>query len=153
MLRRQNAHSYAIAALAAALAAAPCAADEVADFYKGKTISIVMGTGPGASYDLYGRTIAEHLPRHIPGNPMIIVEYMPGAGGVVAANHIFGVAAQDGAKILLSHAIPLSEKLEPTGVRFQSSKFQWLGAYDSIVQALTLWHTAPAQTVDDLKTK
>jgi tripartite-type tricarboxylate transporter receptor subunit TctC len=132
---------------------APAAADEVADFYKGKTISIVMGTGPGASYDLYGRTIAEHLPRHIPGNPTIIIEYMPGAGGVIAGNHIFGVAAQDGSKILLSHAIALSEMLEPTGVRFQSAKFQWLGAYDAIVQALTLWHTTPAQNVADLKTK
>ena len=74
-------------------------------------------------------------------------------GGVVAANYIFNNAPQDGTKLLLAHAIPLSEKLEPTGVRFQSSKFHWLGAYDSIVQALTLWHTAPAQTVEELKTK
>ena len=146
-------NSAAVALVAAALIASPSAADDVADFYKGKTVAIVMGTGPGASYDLYGRTIAEHLPRHIPGNPTIIVEYMPGAGGVIAANHIFGVAPQDGSKILLSHAIALSEMLEPTGVRFQSAKFQWLGAYDSIVQALTVWHTAPAQSVADLKTK
>ena len=139
--------------IAAALLATPCAADDVADFYKDRTVTILMGTGPGASYDLYGRTIAEHLTRHIPGNPTIIVEYMPGAGGVVAANHIFGIAPQDGSKILLSHAIPLSEKLEPTGVRFQSAKFHWLGAYDSIVQALTVWHTSPAQTLDELKTK
>jgi tripartite-type tricarboxylate transporter receptor subunit TctC len=145
--------SAAYVLLAAVLLATPCTADEVADFYKGKTVTILMGTGPGASYDLYGRTIAEHLSRHIPGNPTIIVEYMPGAGGVVAANHIFGVAPQDGTKILLSHAIALSEMLEPTGVRFQSAKFHWLGAYDAIVQALTLWHTAPAQSVADLKTK
>ncbi len=145
--------STAAVALMAAIIATPCAADDVADFYKGKTLTILMGTGPGASYDLYGRTIAEHLTRHIPGNPAIIVEYMPGAGGVVAANNIFNTAPQDGTKILLSHAIPLSEKLEPTGVRFQSAKFHWLGAYDSIVQALTLWHTAPAQTLEELKTK
>lgn len=145
--------SLALAVLATTIAATPCAADDVADFYKGKTVTILMGTGPGASYDLYGRTIAEHLTRHIPGNPTIIVEYMPGAGGVVAANHIFNTAPQDGTKLLLSHAIPLSEKLEPTGVRFQSAKFQWLGAYDSIVQAMTIWHTAPAQSIEDLKTK
>jgi tripartite-type tricarboxylate transporter receptor subunit TctC len=137
----------------AALLATPATAQNAAEFYKGKTVSILMGTGPGASYDLYGRTIAEHISRHIPGQPTVIVEYMPGAGGVVAANHIYGIAPQDGTKILLSHAIPLSEKLEPTGVRFQSAKFQWLGAYDSIVQVLTLWHTAPASTVDELKTK
>lgn len=140
-------------ALLATFAATPVAAQDVADFYKGKTLSIIMGTGPGASYDLYGRTIAEHLTRHIPGNPTIIVEYMPGAGGVIAANHIFNTAPQDGTKLLLSHAIPMSEKLEPVGVRFQSAKFHWLGAYDAIVQALTLWHTSPAQTIDELKTK
>ena len=137
----------AIAALVA-LAAAPASAQSVEEFYKGKTVSILMGTGPGASYDLYGRTIAEHLARHIPGQPNIIVEHMPGAGGVIAANHIYNTAPQDGTKILLSHAIVLSEKLEPAGVRFQSAKFQWLGAYDAIVQALTIWHTAPAQTLE-----
>jgi tripartite-type tricarboxylate transporter receptor subunit TctC len=146
--------SVCAAAAAALMAlAAPASAQSVEEFYKGKTVSILMGTGPGASYDLYGRTIAEHLSRHIPGNPTIIVEHMPGAGGVIAANHIYNTAPQDGTKILLSHAIPLSEKLEPAGVRFQSAKFQWLGAYDAIVQALTIWHTAPAQTLDDLKTK
>ena len=145
--------AQAATAIAALLIfAAPAAAQSVEEFYKGKTVSILMGTGPGASYDLYGRTIAEHLSRHIPGNPNIIVEHMPGAGGVIAANHIFNTAPQDGTKILLSHAIPLSEKLEPTGVRFQSAKFQWLGAYDAIVQALTIWHTAPAQTIEELKT-
>jgi tripartite-type tricarboxylate transporter receptor subunit TctC len=148
------AQRLSFAAIVTVLAtASPVAADNVADFYKGKTVSILMGTGPGASYDLYGRTIAEHIGRHIPGNPTIIVEYMPGAGGVVAANHIFNTAPQDGTKILLSHAIPLSEKLEPQGVRFRSAKFNWLGAYDNILQALTIWHGAPAQTVDDLKTK
>jgi tripartite-type tricarboxylate transporter receptor subunit TctC len=146
-------NSTIAALIAATLAVTPCAAEPVADFYKGKTIAILMGTGPGASYDLYGRTIAEHLTRHIPGNPTIIVEYMPGAGGVIAANHIFNTAPQDGTKLLLSHAIPISEKLEPTGVRFQSAKFHWLGAYDAIVQMLTLWHTVPASTVQDLKTK
>src|SRR5262245_59202177 len=91
--------SFAAIAAAVAFAASPAAADNVADFYKGQTVSILMGTGPGASYDLYGRTIAEHIGRHIPGNPTIIVEYMPGAGGVVAANHIFNTAPQDGTKI------------------------------------------------------
>ena len=148
MLRRSAAAVFFAIALAGS-----AYAQDVGDFYKGKTLSIIMGTGPGASYDLYGRTIAEHLGRHIPGNPAIIVEYMPGAGGVIAANNIFNTAPQDGTKLLLSHAIAMSEKLEPTGVRFQSAKFQWLGAYDAIVQALTLWHTAPAQTIEELKTK
>ncbi len=153
MLHERRMRISALSMLALAVLATPASAQDVAEFYKGKTVSILMGTGPGASYDLYGRTIAEHISRHIPGQPTVIVEYMPGAGGVVAANHIYGIAPQDGTKILLSHAIPLSEKLEPTGVRFESAKFNWLGAYDSIVQVLTLWHTAPASTVAELKTK
>jgi tripartite-type tricarboxylate transporter receptor subunit TctC len=144
--------SIAVIAVVAAVAAQPAAADSVADFYKGKTIAILMGTGPGGSFDLYGRTIAEHFARHIPGNPNIIVEHMPGAGGVIAGNHIYGTAPQDGTKMLLSHAIPLSEKLTPTGVRFESAKFHWLGAYDAIAQMMMLWHTAPANNIEQLKT-
>ena len=123
-----HARQFGFAALAVALAAAPASAQSVEEFYKGKTLSILMGTGPGASYDLYGRTIAEHLQRHIPGNPTIIVEHMPGAGGVIAANHIYNTAPQDGTKMLLSHAIPLSEKLEPAGVRFQYHRWMPSGA-------------------------
>jgi tripartite-type tricarboxylate transporter receptor subunit TctC len=144
--------------MAAALAGAagfavPGAAQGVSDFYKGRTIAILMGTGPGGSYDLYGRTIAEHLGRHIPGQPLIIVEHMPGAGGVNAGNHIYGPGPQDGSKILLSHALPLVEKLEPKGVRFEARKFHWLGAYDSIAQMMAIWHTAGVKTLDDLRTK
>jgi tripartite-type tricarboxylate transporter receptor subunit TctC len=142
-----------IAALAACCLAAPAAADSVADFYRGKTIAIVMGTGPGGSFDLYGRTIGQHLTRHIPGNPTIIMEHMPGAGGVIAGNHIYGPGPQDGTKMLLSHAITLSEKLEPTGVRFETAKMQWLGAYDAIAQMMAIWHEAPVKTIEDLKTK
>lgn len=122
-----------------------------ADFYKGKTISILMGTGPGGSYDLYGRTIAEHLGRHIPGRPTIVVEHMPGAGGVVAGNHIYGPGAQDGSKILLSHALPLVERMSPRGVQFETAKMHWLGAYDAIAQMMVLWHTVPVRTLDELR--
>jgi tripartite-type tricarboxylate transporter receptor subunit TctC len=132
-------------------AAAPAAAESVAEFYKGKTIAMVMGTGPGGSFDLYGRTIAAHMQRHIPGNPTIIMEHMPGAGGVIAANHIYGQAPQDGTKMLLSHAITLSEKLTPNGVRFQTAKMQWLGAFDAITQVMAVWHTTPVNTLDQLK--
>jgi len=149
-----TAHACVFVALAvSALSAAPAAAQAPADFYKGKTISLLMGTGPGGSYDLYGRTIAEHLGRHIPGRPSIVVEHMPGAGGVVAGNHIYGPGAQDGSKILLSHALPLVERLEPKGVQFQTAKMHWLGAYDAIAQMMVLWHTVPVRTLDDLRAK
>ena len=153
MLHHTRARLCAYAALATALCPVPCAAQGAPDFYKGKTISILMGTNPGGSYDLYGRTIGEHLSRHIPGNPTIIMEHMPGAGGVIAGNHIYGPGVQDGTKILLSHSIPLAEKLEPKGVRFESAKFQWLGTYDAIAHTMAIWHEAQANTIDDLRTK
>lgn len=155
MLRSTRAGVSASMVLAASIMlAAPGAAQGVADFYKDKTIAILMGTGPGGSYDLYGRTIAEHLGRHIPGNPNVIVEHMPGAGGVIAGNHTFSIAPQDGTRILLSHALPLVEKLQSSDkIQFETRKFQWLGAYDAIAQAMTLWHTAPAKTIDELKSK
>ena len=153
MLHHTRARLCAYAALATALCPVPCAAQGAPDFYKGKTISILMGTNPGGSYDLYCRTIGEHLSRHIPGNPTIIMEHMPGAGGVIAGNHIYGPGVQDGTKILLSHSIPLAEKLEPKGVRFESAKFQWLGTYDAIAHTMAIWHEAQANTIDDLRTK
>jgi tripartite-type tricarboxylate transporter receptor subunit TctC len=82
--------------------AAPASAQSVAEFYKGKTIAILMGTRPGGSYDLYGRVVGEHPFRHIPGNPTINMEHMPSAGGVITGNHLCGPGPQDGSKILLS---------------------------------------------------
>lgn len=137
----------------AALAVSPAAAQQsVADFYKGKTVALLLGTGPGGSYDLYARIFAEHLSRHIPGNPSIVIEHMPGAGGVNAGNHLFGPGPQDGTKILLSHAIIMSEVLTPkAGVRFQSAKFNWIGTYDAIAHTMAFWHESPVKTVADLK--
>ena len=117
----------------------------------GRPVSLVMGTGPGGSYDLYGRLIATHLTRFIPGNPTIIVEHMPGAAGAIAGNYIYGPAPQDGSKILLAHPLPLIEKLQSEGVRFESRKLQWLGAYDQISQMLAIWHTSPGKSLDELK--
>ncbi|MBM3609329.1 MAG: hypothetical protein FJX29_12920, partial [Alphaproteobacteria bacterium] len=128
-------------------------AQGAAEFYKGRQVSIIMGTGPGGSYDLYGRIIAQFLPMHLPGSvgPMV-VEHMPGAGGAIAANHMFGPGPQDGSKILLSHSLPLIEMLQGSNVRFKSAQFQWLGAYDEIAQVLAIWHNQPGKTLEELKT-
>ncbi len=152
MLHRPRACALAMLA-AAVLAATPAPAQQgVADFYKGKNVALLLGTGPGGSYDLYARIFAEHLGKHIPGNPNIVVEHMPGAGGVTAGNHLYGPGPQDGTKILLSHAIIMSEVLDPkAGVRFQSPKFNWIGTYDAIAHTMALWQEAPAKTIADLK--
>lgn len=141
----------AILAAVVGLFAGGASAQTPEQFYRGRNVSILMGTGPGGSYDLYGRLIANHLGRHIPGQPSLIVEHMPGAGGAIAANYIYNTGPQDGSKILLAHALPLIETLQNEGVRFQSKKMQWLGAYDQISQMLAIWHKSPGQTLDELK--
>jgi tripartite-type tricarboxylate transporter receptor subunit TctC len=148
-----KARALVFAALAATLAMSPAAAQQsVADFYKGKNVALLLGTGPGGSYDLYARIFAEHLSKHIPGNPTIVVEHMPGAGGVTAGNHLFGPGPQDGTKILLSHAIIMSEVLDPkAGVRFQSAKFNWVGTYDAIAHTMAFWHESKVKSLADLK--
>ena len=152
LFRMRDLRALAFAALASVLAVSPASAQQsVADFYKGKNLVILMGTGPGGSYDLYGRTIGEFLGKHLPGNPNVIIEHMPGAGGVTAGNHLFGPGPQDGTKILLSHAIILAEMLTPQGVRFKSAEMQWLGAYDAIAHTIAFWHESPVQTIEDLK--
>jgi tripartite-type tricarboxylate transporter receptor subunit TctC len=152
MSLRMRASALTAAIAVAALAASPAAAQSVADFYRGKNVALLLGTGPGGSYDLYARIFAEHLGKHIPGNPSILVEHMPGAGGVTAGNHLFGPGPQDGTKILLSHAIIMSEVLDPkAGVRFQSAKFNWIGTYDAIAHTFALWHESKAKSIADLK--
>src|SRR5262245_34431604 len=81
---------------AAILAAAPGNAQPVADFYRGKTLRMLIGYGPGGGYDIYGRLVAEFLPRYLPGNPTIIAQNMPGAGSFVAAKYLYEVAPRDG---------------------------------------------------------
>ena len=146
-------HSVLLGFAGTALLAAPALADGVADFYQGKTITMTMGTSPGGSYQVYGQLFTEHLPRHIPGKPNLVLGFMPGAGGTKAANYLYAAAAQDGSQLLLSHAITLSEKLRPQGIKFKSERFHWLGSFDAINQVLTLWHTAPVKTLEEARQK
>lgn len=146
-------YPYLLGFLGAVVLATPATADSVTDFYKGKTITLTMGTRPGGSFQIYGQLFATHMPKHIPGNPSIVPGFMPGAGGTKAANYIYSAAAQDGSQLLLSHAIPLAEKLRPKGLKFESEKFQWLGSFSAITQMLTLWHDAPVKSLDEAKKK
>src|SRR3954465_13026720 len=86
--------AFAISSVTAALAIAnaPASADAVSDFYTGKTVNLVIGYAPGGGYDLYARTLGRHIGRHIPGNPNIVVQNMPGAGSLKAANYLYPTA-------------------------------------------------------------
>jgi len=109
---------------------APASAQTVADFYAGKTIQVLIGFSPGGGYDLYGRVIARHMGRHIPGNPKLVPQNMPGAGSLKAVNYLYGVAPKDGTA--LAHFAPgvLFEPLlgHAEGAQFDATKFTWLGS-------------------------
>ncbi|MBI4888336.1 MAG: hypothetical protein HY824_14675 [Acidobacteria bacterium] len=132
-----------VRALAVAVAIAPAACGRTesgaptvhsaaADFYGGRTVSIVVGSGAGGGFDTTARLVARHISRHIPGNPTVIVVNMPGGGGLVAANHIFSAAAKDGTVIGLFHEAQMMSQLTGgEGVNFDLRQFNWLGSsYD-----------------------
>ncbi len=98
-------------------------ADAVSDFYKNKRVRIIQSSAPGGGYDMYARTLARHLPKHIPGNPRIVVQNKPGAGGIVAANYIYNVAPQDGTIIAgLQRGAPMAQIMGEKGPRFDPQK-------------------------------
>jgi tripartite-type tricarboxylate transporter receptor subunit TctC len=133
-------------ALAAWSSAMPASAQ---DFYAGKQLTIIVGAGPGGGYDLQARIAARHLGRHIPGNPVIIVQNIPSR--IAAANMMFSTAMKDGTTIaLLQRGILLAKLIYPSGVRFEMEKFHWLGSLNSETAVSLAWHTAPHKTTKDL---
>jgi tripartite-type tricarboxylate transporter receptor subunit TctC len=118
------------AALAAMLVSvSPSHAQSVAEFYKGKQLSMVIGSAPGGAYDGWARVLARHMGKHIPGNPTFVPHNMPGAGTLVAANHIYSVAPKDGTVIGgISREAPLAPLTGTTEARFDAQKFTWLGS-------------------------
>jgi tripartite-type tricarboxylate transporter receptor subunit TctC len=128
------------------------AQDAVADFYRGKTVTMVVGLPPGGSFDLYARLIATHLGRHIPGQPSVILQNMPGAGSVLSANHVYAVAPQDGTVIAApSSNVPLLPLLDNKGVAYDSMKVQWLPTPADSPYALFVWSTSAIHSMEDLK--
>lgn len=125
-----------------------------ADFYQGKTITLVTSTGVGGAYDVVARLIARHMARHIAGNPTIIVENMPGGGNVLATNYMYNLAPKDGTAIATVHnAIPLQQALDTSGVRYDADKFNWLGSTGSQNEVILVWHTAGVKTIADATRK
>lgn len=117
-------------------------ADEIADFYKGRVIQVVVGYGPGGGNDVYARLLARHMSRHVPGGPTLIVQNMPGAGSLVAANHLANVAPKDGTVIgTFARNLPLASVLGGNpNIRFDARQLTWLGSASSYREdAYILW--------------
>ena len=115
--------------LIGAIAFSGARAETPAEFYRGKTLEIAVGTGAGGGYDANARLVARHLGRFIPGNPKIIVSNVPGGGGITAANKLFNVSPRDGLAIgTFSNALLTLPLLNPGAARFQTEQFTWIGS-------------------------
>jgi tripartite-type tricarboxylate transporter receptor subunit TctC len=121
--------AWLLPALLLAAGQAAAAADPIADFYHSHPITIVIGFGPGETYDLYARLLARHMGRHIPGHPTLVPQNMPGAGSLNAANHLYNVAARDGSVFGVTHRfVPIMPLLAMEGAQFDAQKFTYLGS-------------------------
>lgn len=135
--------------LAASLAGAagPVAAQS---FYEGKTVNLIVGTDAGGGYDIYGRTVARHMGRHIPGKPLVIVQNMPGAGSAKAAEYLYVLAPKDGATIgLIFPGMVVEPLLQPGKFRFDPTKFEYLGSADSGSRLCVTHKSSRIKTFDD----
>ncbi len=129
--------------VSAALAATPAAA---------QTTTIVVGYPPGASYDIYMRTFARHLGKHLPGNPSVVAQNMAGAGSLRAANFLFNVAPKDGTTIgMFARGLAMQPLLDPTGVQYDARQFNWIGSLTSDVSLVLSWFNRPFKTLDDAR--
>ena len=143
-----------LATLGLAFLAGAAQAQSVADFYRGKTITVLIGVSPGGEYDLQARLVARYIGRHIPGNPTVVAQNMLGAGGLTEANYLYNVAPKDGAFIgMIQNALPIMQAVGLPGPQFDSSKFNWIGSIMSTVETLALWHTSGVKTVEEARQK
>jgi tripartite-type tricarboxylate transporter receptor subunit TctC len=130
------------------LALSPAHADD--PFYKGKSISLVIASNTSGGYDTYGRLLARHLPRHLAGNPTVVPQNMPGAGGIRAANYLYAVAPKDGTVFgIFDQAMFLDQLMGIPGLRGDVRQFNWIGRLLSNSSVLFAWHTAAVQKIQD----
>src|SRR5262245_1337669 len=147
--------STAAASLLAFVALLPASdsAAQSTDVLRGKTVNLIIGAGAGGGIDLYGRLVARHIGRHLPGQPVVVPQNMPAAGSIAAANYIYNSAPKDGTAIgIMSQGIILNEVLGLRGLQFEVGKFNWVGRISSDVLVAFTWHTNKVRTIADAMT-
>src|SRR5918996_4182544 len=138
-----------VLAMLAALAVAPAVQ---AQYYAGKTVTIVVGYKTGGGYDATARLLARHLPKHIPGKPTVIVQNMPGANSLIAANHVYNVAKPDGLTIgTFNRNLPIAQLTKVDGVKFDMRKFVWIGSAASETTILAVRTDLGYKSLEDMK--
>ena len=121
-------------------------------YYQGKTITFIVGSGAGTAYDMYGRLLANHISKHIPGNPGVIVQNMPAAGGIVAANYAYGIAKPDGLTVVSINPAHYFNQIQGNKeIKFDWPKFTWLASSDKSEHMLYMRSDAPFKTIQDIR--
>jgi tripartite-type tricarboxylate transporter receptor subunit TctC len=149
LIGRGTAFALAVSAALSGFGVSHADAD---DFYKGKTIKLFIGSGPGGGYDLFGRLVARHLGEHIVGQPTVTPQNMPGAGSVLATNYIYNVAPKDGLSLAIgSPSLVLIDALQTVGARFKTDKLNWIGRISPNINVTVTWHTSTIKTIEDAR--
>lgn len=142
-----------LATLLVVLSALPAA--EAADFYQGKTIRIISAGAPGGNYHLHARLLGDFMGKHLPGNPTVVVQTMPGGGGVIAANHVFSVAARDGTELgQFTRDSILLPFIGNEAAKFSSTEFNWIGtpaSYEGDAFVVFIRSALPHKSIEDLR--
>lgn len=140
-----------LAAIFLLLPAGPAPAQGVEDFYRGRTLTLLISYSVGGGYDLYARVLARYLGRHVPGNPTVVPENMPGAGGLRASNYLYSAAPRDGSVIgTFSRSIPTMPLVTPTAVSFDGRKFGWIGSMSSDTSMCLTGAKSKVKTFQDM---
>jgi len=157
MPSHKTARILSIAAAALTVAAAVpifaegAAAQSVADFYKGKNITVLIGYAPGGTYDATARLLSRHMPKHIPGNPTMIPSNLVGAGSIKAILNLYAVSPKDGTYLgMVARSYAIEPVFNPEAAKYDPTKFNPIGSSSSEVSIAASWHTAPFKTFDDL---
>lgn len=138
-----------IAVVVSGCAIATAQADVVADFYKDKTITVVIGYPPGGGPDLTARLLTRHMARHISGNPKMMARNMPGAASLIATNHLFNTAPKDGTEFgLIGSSVPFGPLWSRDGVKFEPTQLNWMGSFARQVGIVAMWHTSPVLSLE-----
>ena len=139
--------------LGASLAGPVWAAEDVAEFYSGKQLKLIVRAGPGGSYDVYTRLMGRHIVNHIPGNPTALTIHMPGGGGIKAFNYVANVAPKDGTVMtMVTQSFPMEQALGTNkNLGIDQRELNWIGNMSDSNQVLVTWHRAQTKTLEDAK--
>jgi tripartite-type tricarboxylate transporter receptor subunit TctC len=134
------------------MASSPARAESVADFYRGKTVNVLIGVGVGGEYDIQARLVARHIGKHIPGNPTVVPQNMTGAGGLRMINYLYNVAPKDGTAIgMVANSFPAMQAAGIAGVQFDAAQMQWIGTIAPVVETMAVWSASGVKSIEDAR--